>query len=376
MDQYKFAKKAIMLLSFSMLVSSFSLGNILFEQNNRSSECNLSQIEQIESVEFATYSPTADDLAFIFNRNFLCISNLRNATHRLLMRFEGGSASLSWSQDGSLLVLGEINGQITIINAATGRSLRTFYYGHVAPSVQLSPNNEFFVTGDASSINSIEFRNAVTGELLTSIDVSERSSPGRFYDTRIEALDWHPTMPLVVTVGRRGVVIVLEVEENRLVSYWSDIDGFAPYLNRLRDLPMFTVDWHPNDPNVILTGGGDVENEYDNTYYHSEGRLLLWELSSQRVQRPLASLEGHNSVVSAAAFSPDGNWIISADEETIRLWNYETRENVWTTAFELANSVSWSSDGRQIAVSSSNGHLRLYDFYEGRLEEAADLPGG
>jgi WD40 repeat protein len=81
------------------------------------------------------------------------------------------------------------------------------------------------------------------------------------------------------------------------------------------------------------------------------------------VRDPLFSFDGHESVVRTAEFSPDGRWIASADADTLRIWDYETHENVSTTPFTNATKLDWHPDGT----------LRIYDFVDGQLMESVDL---
>ena len=75
--------------------------------------------------------------------------------------------------------------------------------------------------------------------------------------------------------------------------------------------------------------------------------VLLW-FRDQRKPRCIRTFKGHTSWVRSVAFSHDGKLMASgSDEETIKLWDIDTRECVHT--FEghegVISSVAFSSNG-------------------------------
>ena len=90
-----------------------------------------------------------------------------------------------------------------------------------------------------------------------------------------------------------------------------------------------------------------------------EGTLSLWSLSGQKIRE----FKGHEDAVRAVSFSPDGQSIISgSDDDTLRLWNLQgSTLRIFKGHDDSVTSVAFSPDGQSI-VSGSNDHtLRLWN---------------
>ncbi len=95
----------------------------------------------------------------------------------------------------------------------------------------------------------------------------------------------------------------------------------------------------------------------------SDTTLRLWTQDEQGKFRPQQKiLEGHTNWVRSVSFSPNNNKIVSAsDDHTVKIWDrYGTFLYTFITA-DAASSISFSSDGKLIAV-ASNQKIRLWQF--------------
>lgn len=113
------------------------------------------------------------------------------------------------------------------------------------------------------------------------------------------------------------------------------------------------------DGQYVLTGSGD----------HT---VRLWEAASGRQVR---SFSGHDDALNAAVFSPDGQYVLTGSaDQTARLWDLTTGEEVMTFAGHTGElySVAFSPDGDWVLTSSEDATAKLWDVTTGELIRTFD----
>ncbi len=108
----------------------------------------------------------------------------------------------------------------------------------------------------------------------------------------------------------------------------------------------------------------------------SEDRTVrIWDI---RVPDEPRMLWGSQTNVQEVVFSPDGQRIVSRDDETIRVWDADTGEGVHALSIPGDQLLSYalSPDGRWIVCGSMKGTVRMWDAESGdRLPMGTDGHG-
>jgi WD40 repeat protein len=302
---------------------------------------------EIESLDF---SPLGDLLAVASRQGVALLKFLADEEPQTLSRLPRGGQVVRFSQDGTLLIVGEDDNHAAKIFDVESRELLrqlqgkgTHYYRE---GLCLTPDGTQVIV-PANAAKSCEVFDVGSGRLVRSFDagvVEPRdvaiSADGRF----------------VVCVGSHAAMVVWDAHTGERIS-----DRFVGHSEASYDLA-FTPDGHH-----VVTGCLD-------------GTIRIWNAATGAHERTLA----HDRWVAAIALSPNGKWLVSSGlDDTVRLWDLGNGSQQFKlpghgrTGGNMQFEVAFSPDSKRFFSFGSDLYLRAYSAANGRiLAEHAIRPGG
>ncbi|POV94635.1 hypothetical protein PSHT_16092 [Puccinia striiformis] len=183
----------------------------------------------------------------------------------------------------------------------------------------------------------------------------------------------------VTFAEHQSSVSVVEFAKQGTVIFSASLDGTirAFDLIRYRNFKTFTS---PNpvqfnalavDPSAEVVVGGGVGEGFE---------IYVWSVQTGKI---VDILTGHEGPISALAFSPLGDKLVSVSwDKTVRIWEMYGRKN-GVEPLQLASdglAVAFRPDGAEIAVSTLDGQIAFFDIEEAKqkslIEGRKDISGG
>jgi len=114
--------------------------------------------------------------------------------------------------------------------------------------------------------------------------------------------------------------------------------------------PVYGQGWSP-DGNRIVTADFD--------------QIRVWNATNGR---ELASMKGHTEFIWGLAWAPDGKVVASASQDgSVRLWSMEDYKQIKQLQTGWAFCVAWLPDGKKLVTGNRGGFVQIWDRESGEL---------
>uniref|UniRef100_A0ACD5T7N7 Uncharacterized protein n=1 Tax=Avena sativa TaxID=4498 RepID=A0ACD5T7N7_AVESA len=247
------------------------------------------------------------------------------------------------SSDGQFALSGSWDGELRLWDLSTGLTTRRFV-GHTKDviSVAFSVDNRQIVS--ASRDNTIKLWNTL-GECKYTIGGDLGGGVGHTGWVSCVRFSPNTFQPTIVSGSWDKTVKVWNLTNCKLRS---TLAGHGGYVNAVAVSP---------DGSLCASGGKD-------------GVTLLWDLAEGK---RLYQLEA-GSIIHSLCFSPNRYWLCAATEDSVKIWDLESKHVVQDLKPEVpvskkqllyCTSLSWSADGSTLYTGYTDGTIRVFKIQPG-----------
>ncbi|MGH3012196.1 MAG: toll/interleukin-1 receptor domain-containing protein [Gaiellaceae bacterium] len=248
----------------------------------------------------------------------------------------GPVASVAFSPDGELLLTADRNAA-RLWEVESGRPTGVFP-GHESPVNGAAFDEQGEHVAVARDEGGIEIWSVAREEVVGRLQGDSLGDNAVRFATR-EGRSW------LLSAGLSGTTHIYDVAEQRRIAAFK-LDANAQ-----------SVSLSPDGERVVVA--------------YVEGPTRVWDVASERQVLSLPSQGAWT-----AAYSSDGQWIVTGDADDARIWDAETgelvRELTGSSSIGII-SAAFSPDDTKVATGGTNGDLRIWDAGSGR--ELAVLGG-
>ncbi|MBD2663046.1 peptidase C14, caspase catalytic subunit p20 [Richelia sinica FACHB-800] len=223
--------------------------------------------------------------------------------------------SVAFSPDGTMIVSGSYDKTVRLWDVKTGEATGQPFIGHTNPvyAVEFSPDSKTVVSG--SSDNTVRLWDVETGEAI--------GQPFIGHTDTVTSVAFSPDGTMVVSGSADNTVRLWDINTGKVIG--------QPFIGHTNTVD--SVAFSP-DSKTVVSGSAD------NT-------VRLWDISDSHRQRQII-IGKHQREVYSVAFDPQGDYIISASKDGIKVWPWQ-RFNIRRIPQAFRNDQPTGEDSLDVA---------------------------
>ena len=328
-----------------------------------------------EAVNSVAFSP--DDRHVVTGSDDATSILWETASGRSLRSFQGHSGkihSVAFSPTGRQMVAGCEDGTAILWDLATGETLRKYrgksqcvetlrrYRGNsqCVTAAVCSPDGQRILTGSSD-----------TTAVLWDASIGRKQSVFGGHVERLVSVAFGPEGRQILTGSCKGPHFPPE-RGPWTASLWDGATGKNVRTFRQDDACIYSIAFGPAGGRVLTSG---FTSDQRGGAPSSIGQLTLWDVTTGQ---KLHTFEGHKpGVYAAAAFSPDGRYVLAGSENnTATLWDAGAGQVVQTFRGHTAllDAVAFRSDGQRILTGARDNTAILWDVATGKALRVFEAP--
>ena len=250
------------------------------------------------------FSPGGKELVSMFNGIALAVWDPNTGVQMHTLETENELIqNIAFSKDGSLLSGGGFMGVVKLWDMKTHQLVKKFR-GHVGGvyATAFSPNGKEIVS--CGMDRSFRVWDIKTGK--------ERLKIEDAHQVLVSDIKFSPNGELIATAGW-----------DKKVKIWNAQTGEIKFVLEAHTNMITTLDFSADGKYIATGAGNNSVAKYDNS-------VIVWDVATGKQH---CRYEGHRGMVQKVIFDNLSNYIFSTgDDGTIKVWNYETCEEIATMA--------------------------------------------
>ncbi len=286
---------------------------------------------------------------------------------RLLATLQGHTGKVSrmaFSPDGRLILTGSDDNTARLWETSSGRPL-AILQGHTdsVNCVAFSPDGRLVITGGSFRDQTVRLWETSSGRPLAVL---------QGHTWAIESVAFSPDERLILSGANDGTARLWETSSGKLLAILGHTEYNVVGTIFSPDGRLILTGSIDNKVRLWKTSSGELlatlqgQNGPSRMAFSPDGRLILTVLSDHAVQlwetssgRPLATLQGHTGEVIRAAFSPNGQMVVTCDENGwVLFWRMQHLLGLYIAC--SVPVVYWQNATHLVLVATKGAHNYPY----------------